>query len=38
MDELLTYRHLLKSAGQAAGNFVQNNAGATDRVLAQLPL
>jgi 3-deoxy-D-manno-octulosonic-acid transferase len=38
MNELLTYRHLLKSAGQAAGDFVQNNAGATDKIIAQLPL
>jgi 3-deoxy-D-manno-octulosonic-acid transferase len=38
MDELLTYRHLLESAGQTAGNFVQDNAGATDRIIAQLPL
>lgn len=38
MDELLTYHHLLLSAGQAAGNFVKNNAGATDEILAQLPL
>ncbi|MDR3141918.1 MAG: 3-deoxy-D-manno-octulosonic acid transferase [Tannerellaceae bacterium] len=38
MDELLTCRHLLESAGRAAGNFVRDNAGATDRILAQLPL
>jgi 3-deoxy-D-manno-octulosonic-acid transferase len=38
IDELLTCRPLLKSAGQAAGNFVRHNAGATDRILAQLPL
>ncbi|MDH6305386.1 3-deoxy-D-manno-octulosonic-acid transferase [Parabacteroides sp. PF5-5] len=38
MDELLTYRDLLISAGEAAGNFVQNNAGATNKILAQLPL
>jgi 3-deoxy-D-manno-octulosonic-acid transferase len=38
MDELLTYRHLLEAAGQAAGDFVGNNAGATNKILKQLPL
>ena len=38
MDELLAHRDLLKEAGNIAGNFVKNNAGATDKILAQLPL
>jgi 3-deoxy-D-manno-octulosonic-acid transferase len=38
MDELSAHRHLLESAGQAAGHFVRDNAGATGRILAQLPL
>ncbi len=38
MDELLTYRDLMKEAGAAAGNFVKNSTGATDKILKQLPL
>jgi 3-deoxy-D-manno-octulosonic-acid transferase len=37
-DQLLTRPPLLQAAGQAAGAFVQNNAGATANILAQLPL
>jgi 3-deoxy-D-manno-octulosonic-acid transferase len=38
MDELLTHRPLLEASGRAAGRFVRDNAGATARILAQLPL
>lgn len=36
MDELLTYREVLDASGKAAGNFVCQNAGATDKVLKEL--
>ncbi|MDL2221755.1 3-deoxy-D-manno-octulosonic acid transferase [Parabacteroides sp. OttesenSCG-928-N08] len=38
MDELLTYRHLLTEAGKSAGDFVSDNAGATDRIMQELKL
>lgn len=36
MDELLTYREVLEAAGQSAGRFVSDNAGATDVVLEMM--
>lgn len=38
MDELSANPQLLQSAGQAAGNFVKSHAGATDKIINQLPL
>ncbi len=33
VNELLIYKELLTSAGESAGKFVSNNAGATDKIL-----
>lgn len=38
MDELLTYHEVLDASGKAAGNFVCKNAGATDKILRELPM
>lgn len=38
MDELLTYRELREASGQASGDFVYRNAGATDQVLQAIGL
>ncbi len=38
LNNFLTYRDLLASAGQAAGAFVSQNTGATGRILQQLNL
>lgn len=38
MEELSTYRDLLEAAGAAAGDFVKSNIGATNRVIASIPL
>ncbi|MDH6358742.1 glycosyltransferase N-terminal domain-containing protein [Parabacteroides sp. PF5-9] len=38
MDEWQTYRHLLEAAGDAAGSYVKNNIGATEKILKELPL
>ena len=38
IDELITYRDLLKAAGSNAGNFVKDNTGATEKVYKELPL
>lgn len=38
MDELLTYPEALAASGQASGDFVRNNTGATDKVLRQISL
>lgn len=38
MDELLTYHEILEASGRSAGCFVNDNAGATDRVLEELPI
>ena len=37
IDELITYRDLLKAAGSNAGNFVKDNTGATEKVYKELP-
>lgn len=38
MDELLTYHEVLEAAGESAGRFVNENAGATDKILKELAL
>lgn len=38
MDELLTYPELLQAAGESAGQFVNGNVGATDKVLKEMAL
>lgn len=38
MDELINSPDLLHAAGHQAGEFVRCNAGATDKILARLPL
>lgn len=38
MNDFLSYHSLLEEAGEAAGNFVKDNAGATDKILEQLKL
>jgi len=38
MDELLTYNELLETAGKSAGDYVNSHAGATEKILKQLPL
>lgn len=38
MDELLTYPELLQAAGESAGQFVNGNVGATDKVLEEMAL
>ena len=38
MEELSTYRDLLEAAGTAAGDFVKSNIGATNRIIASIPL
>jgi 3-deoxy-D-manno-octulosonic-acid transferase len=38
MEELSTYRDLLEAAGVAAGDFVKSNIGATNRIIASIPL
>lgn len=38
MDELLTYHEILEAAGESAGQFVNGNAGSTNRILQELPL
>ncbi|WP_195437596.1 3-deoxy-D-manno-octulosonic acid transferase [Parabacteroides goldsteinii] len=38
MDELLTYHEVLEAAGESAGQFVNGNAGATDKVLRIIKL
>lgn len=38
MDELLTYPEALAVSGQASGDFVKKNTGATDKVLRQISL
>ncbi|MEA4808739.1 3-deoxy-D-manno-octulosonic acid transferase [Macellibacteroides fermentans] len=38
MEELSTYRDLLDAAGAAAGDFVKSNIGATNRIIASIPL
>ena len=38
MEELSTYRDLLEAAGVAAGDFVKCNIGATNRIIASIPL
>ena len=38
MDELLTLPDKLSAAGDAAGRFVNGNAGSTDRILKKIPL
>nr|WP_129732160.1 glycosyltransferase N-terminal domain-containing protein [Parabacteroides goldsteinii] len=38
MDELLTYHEVLEAAGESAGHFVNDNVGATDKILKVLPL
>ena len=37
-EELTTYRDLLEAAGVAAGDFVKSNIGATNRIIASIPL
>lgn len=38
MDTLLSSREKLEAAGRNAGSFVMGNAGATDRILREIPL
>ena len=38
MEELSTYRDLLEAVGAAAGDFVKSNIGATNRIIASIPL
>lgn len=38
MEELSTYRDLLEAAGAAAGDFVKSNIGATNKIIASIPL
>lgn len=38
MEELSTYRDLLEAAGAAAEDFVKSNIGATNRIIASIPL
>lgn len=38
MDELLTYKEVLETSGKAAGNFVKDNVGSTEKILKELPL
>lgn len=38
MEELSTYRDLLEATGAAAGDFVKSNIGATNRIIASIPL
>ena len=38
MDELLTYHEVLDAAGESAGQFVNGNAGATDKILRIIKL
>lgn len=38
MDELLTYHEVLEAAGESAGQFVNGNAGATDKILRIIKL
>lgn len=38
MEELLTYREVLKAAGESAAQFVKGHAGITDKILKVLPL
>lgn len=38
MDELLTYHEVLEAAGESAGQFVNGNVGATDKILRIIKL
>ena len=38
LDELLTYQEVLEAAGESAGQFVNGNAGATDKILRIIKL
>lgn len=38
MDELLTYPEALAISGKAAGDFVKNNTGVTDKILREIAL
>ncbi len=38
MEEFSTYRDLLEAAGAAAGDFVKSNIGATNKIIASIPL
>ncbi len=38
LDELITYPELLQAAGDAAGNFVKDNIGVTDKILSVIKL
>ena len=38
MDELLTYSEVLKAVGQSAGEFVNDNAGATQQIMQKIGL
>ena len=38
MEELLTYHEVLEAAGESAGQFVNGNAGATDKILRIIKL
>ena len=38
MQELSPYRDFLEAAGAAAGDFVKSNIGATNRIIASIPL
>lgn len=38
LDELITYPELLRAAGDAAGNFVKDNIGVTDKILSVIKL
>ena len=38
MDELLTYHEVLEAAGESAGQFVNGNAGETDKILRIIKL
>lgn len=38
MDEMLAYKELLDTAGKAAGGFVTQYVGVTDKILKELPL
>ena len=38
MDELLTYSEVLKAVGQSAGEFVNDNAGATQQIMKEVSL
>ncbi|NDV54407.1 3-deoxy-D-manno-octulosonic acid transferase [Parabacteroides sp. 52] len=38
MNNFLSYQDLLQTAGKAAGDFVENNIGATEKIVKVLPL